>query len=265
MVKLPVIAGLVVVVLATSSAEAQRRRQRERPLPQGQFEIEQVAITAGRLRITGRTARPNQVIELTNSGDKTASLPNRRFSFSLPYLPEACKVDLKVEADEIKDLLVTGCMPRGGAGPSGVSGKDGRDGRNGVDGKDGKDGKDGIVYGSLPGDGAAFRCWMSDIIGLWFIKDYPAPNSRTVVHIAPTRVAGGHRLNVTEPQDPLKIEMPDGPWPTVMRSAEFDKDKLYIVNLETKERTGLRGEIAPDCKSISWKIEGDVPVRTWER
>ena len=260
MVKLPVIAGLVVVVLATSSAEAQRRRQRERPLPQGQFEIEQVAITAGRLRITGRTARPNQVIELTNSGDKTASLPNRRFSFSLPYLPEACKVDLKVEADEIKDLLVTGCMPRGGAGPSGVSGKDGRDGRNGVDGKDGKD---GIVYGNLPGDGTAFRCWTSDIIGLWFIKDYPGPNSRTVVHIAPDRAADGSRLNVTEPRDPLKMEMPDGP--SVMRSAEFDKDKLYVVNLETKERTGLRGEIAPDCKSIIWKIEGDVPVRAWER
>ena len=130
-------------------------------------------------------------------------------------------------------------------------------------GQNGKDGKDGIVYGNLPGDGTAFRCWTSDIIGLWFIKDYPGPNSRTVAHIAPDRAADGSRLNVTEPRDPLKMEMPDGP--SVVRTAEFDKDKLYVVNLETKERTGLRGEIAPDCKSIIWKIEGDVPVRTWER
>jgi heme O synthase-like polyprenyltransferase len=49
MSRLGVVAGLVLVVLATSAADAQRRRERERPGPQGQFEVEQVAITAGRL------------------------------------------------------------------------------------------------------------------------------------------------------------------------------------------------------------------------
>jgi hypothetical protein len=258
MIRLRVVAGLALVVFAISAAEAQQRRRERVPQgPQGQFEVEQVAISAGRLVITGRTARPNQVIELVSSGDKTASLPNRKFSFSLAYLPPTCKINLKVETDEVKDLLVAGCMP--GAG------KDGKDGTNGKDGKDGKDGRngtDGITYGSLPGDGTTFRCWASDIVGLWFIRDYPGPNSRTVAHIVPDRSAG-NRLNVTEPQDPLKTEKPDGPG--VTQAAELDKDKLYIVNRETKARGSVRGEIAPDCKSIVWKGEGDAPARTWER
>ena len=122
MTKLAVIAGLMLAVLATSATEAQQRRQRAAG-PQGQFDVEQVAITAGRLVITGRTAKPNQVIELVNSGDKTASLPNRRFSFSLAYLPDTCKISLKVENDEIKDLLVSSCMPRGGAGEAARMGR----------------------------------------------------------------------------------------------------------------------------------------------
>ena len=117
MTKLAVIAGLMLAVLATSAAEAQQRRRQQPAGPQGQFDVEQVAITAGRLVITGRTARPNQVIELVNSGDKTASLPNRRFSFSLSYLPETCKINLKVENDELKDLLVSSCIPRGAGAP----------------------------------------------------------------------------------------------------------------------------------------------------
>src|SRR5215204_7022340 len=111
MAKLRVIAALMLVVLATSSVDAQQRRRDRDAGPQGQFEVEQVAITAGRLVITGRTARANQVIELVNSGDKTASLPNRRFSFSLAYLPPTCKINLKVENDELKNLLVAGCLP----------------------------------------------------------------------------------------------------------------------------------------------------------
>jgi hypothetical protein len=52
----------------------------------------------------------------------------------------------------------------------------------------------------------------------------------------------------------------------VTQSAEFDKDKLYILNRETRARAGVRGEIAPDCKSITWKGEGDSsPARIWER
>jgi hypothetical protein len=258
MIRGNVIAGLALVLIATDGVNAQQRR--ERAVPQGQFEVEQVAITAGRLVITGRTVRPNQVVELVGSGEKTASLPNRKFSFSLGHLPETCKITLKVETDEIKDLLVTGCLPRG---QGGAPGKDGRDGKDGKDGRDGKDGSEGVVYGSLPGDGTTFRCWTSDIIGLWFIRDYPGPNSRTVAHIAPDRRAGGNRLNVTEPQDPLKTEKPEGPG--VTQAAEFDGYRLHAINRETGARSGLRGEIAPDCKSIVWKGDGDGPVRTWER
>ena len=214
--------------------------------------------------ITGRTAKPNQVIELVNSGDKTASLPNRRFSFSLTYLPDTCKISLKVENDEIKDLLVSSCMPRGGAGDSGKDGKDGKDGRR----RQGRTRRQGWQRGhrlrracratARPSAAGPATC-----IGLWFIKDYPAPNSRTVAHIAPDRAAGGNRLNLTEPQDPLKTEKIDGPG--VTQSAEIDKDKLFLVNRQTKARTGVRGEVAADCKSIVWKGEGDGTVRTWER
>src|SRR5687767_6119131 len=122
MTKLGLLAGLALAAFVVSAAEAQQRQRERAAGPQSKFDVEQVAISAGRLVITGRTARPNQVIELVNSGDKTASLPNRRFSFSLAYLPETCKINLKVEDDEIKDLLVAGCMPRG----AGANGKDGK-------------------------------------------------------------------------------------------------------------------------------------------
>jgi hypothetical protein len=230
-----------------------------------QMQIEKIEITGGRLVIEGRTARPNQVVLLVNSGDKTASFPNRKFSFSLSYLPETCKIDLKVETEEVKDLLVSGCMR--GAGKDGANGKDGtngRDGTNGIDGKngaDGKNGKDGITYGALPGDGVTFKCWPSDIIGLWFIRDYPQPNARIVAHITPDRVAGGNKLNLTEPRDPLKAEKPE----SVTQSAEYDGDKLYVLNRDTKARAGLRGDIAADCRSIQWKDDGEAVLRTWER
>ena len=146
-------------------------------------------------------------------------------------------------------------------------GKDGKDGTNGINGKDGKDGqngkdgKDGITYGNLPGDGATFKCWPSDIIGLWFIRDYPQPNARTVAHIAPDRVAGGNKLSLTEPRDPLKADKPEN----ATQSAEYDQDKLYMLDRQTKARAGLRGELAADCRSIQWKGDGDAVVRTWER
>ena len=214
--------------------------------------VDQVAIAGGRLLIAGRTPKPNQIVVLVATGDKTASLPTRKFNFSLSYLPENCKIDLKVEGDELKDVVVANCMPRP------IAGKDGKDGK---DGKNGTDGKDGMAYGSLPGDGTTFKCWPSDIVGLWFIRDYPSPNSRTIAHLAPDRVAGGNKLNLTEPQDPLKAEKPEA----AMRWAEFDQDKIFVLNRETKARAGLRGDIAADCRSIHWKGENEATVRIWER
>src|SRR5258708_4149720 len=209
MIKFNALAGLALTVFAAQAAAAPRERAAQ------QLQVDQVAIIGGRLVIAGRTAKPNQGIVLVNSGDKTASLPSRKFSFSLSYLPETCKIDLKVEGDEMKDLLVAGCMPQT------VVAKDGKDGKDGKNGKDGKDGRDGVTYGSLPGDGTTFKCWPSDIVGLWFIRDYPSPNSRTVAHIVPDRVAGSNKLNLTEPQDPLKSDKPE----TTTQWAEFDKDK----------------------------------------
>ena len=246
------LSALALAAFAVQAAAQQRTRARERDRPVAQLQVDQVEITSGRLVITGRTAKPNQVIVLVNSGDKTASLPSRRFSFSLSYLPTTCKIDLKVEAEELKDLVVSGCMP--GVAPA----KDGRDGR---DGRDGKDGRDGMAYGSLPGDGTTFKCWPSDIVGLWFIRDYPSPNSRTIAHIAPDRVAGGNRLNLTEPRDPLKSEKPEN----TTQWAEFDGEKLYVLNRESKARAGLRGDVAADCRSIQWKGDGEAILRTWER
>ncbi len=76
--------------------------------------------------------------------------------------------------------------------------------------KDGqRDEDDGITYGSLTGDNVTFKCWPSDIIGLWFIRDYPQPNARTIAHITPDRVAGGNKLTLTEPRDPLKADKPE--------------------------------------------------------
>jgi len=256
MMKRGVFVGLALTVFAANATAAPRERA-----PAQQLQVDQIAIIGGRLVIAGRTAKPNQVIVLVNSGDKTASLPSRKFSFSLSYLPETCKIDLKVEGDEMKDLLVAGCMPQTVIAKDGKDGKDGKNGKDGKDGIDGKEGKDGMAYGSLPGDGTTFKCWPSDIVGLWFIRDYPSPNSRTVAHIVPDRVAGSNKLNLTEPQDPLKSDKPE----STTQWAEFDKDKLYILNRETKARAGLRGDVAADCRSIQWKGDGEGILRTWER
>jgi len=45
-------------------------------------------------------------------------------------------------------------------------------------------------------------------------------NSRTIAHIVPDRAIGGNKLSLTEPDDPLKAERPEGP--ALTRSAEFD-------------------------------------------
>jgi hypothetical protein len=68
-------------------------------------------------------------------------------------------------------------------------------------------------------------------------------------------------MNVTEPGDPLKSEN-DGSG--VTQSAEFDGAKLYILDRNTKARNGVRGDVAPDCKSIVWNAATGV-LKTWER
>src|SRR5215475_5925794 len=142
MFKVCTLAGLALAIVATQADAAPRRRDRDRTA--GQLQIDQVEITGGRLVISGRTAKPNQVVLLVNSGDRTASLPSRNFSFSLPYLPEACKIDLKVETEEVKDLVVGSCTPPSVKdGKDGKDGQDGRNGTNGINGINGQDGKNG--------------------------------------------------------------------------------------------------------------------------
>ena len=117
------------------------------------------------------------------------------------------------------------------------------------------------MYGSLPGDGVAFQCWSSDLIGLWYMKDYPGPNTRTVAHIAP--IFGSTRLTVTEPNDPLEAAKIDVR--SAARAAELGDAKLYILDRDMKDRMGVRGEVAPDCKSIVWIAEGGGVLTRWER
>lgn len=184
----------------TPRRKAAARTRAPRVVPT-EFIIDEAIIKGGQLLVTGRTAKPSQVVEILDTGDKTISLPTRRFSFSLTYMPESCRIQVRADAETLKDQVVSDCIRRGAPGKDGIAGKDGRDGK---DGFVGRDGRDAFIYGSLPGDGAANACWPSDIIGLWFIKDYPGPNSRTIAHIVPDRAAGGNRMQVTEPDDPLK-------------------------------------------------------------
>jgi hypothetical protein len=221
------------------------------PVDAAGLTIEQATIKGGKLLVTGRTAKPNQIVEIVETGDKTVSLASRRFTFSLSYSPPNCKLNLRTDVDSVSDQVVSSCLQRG------------NDGRDGKDGAPGRDGKEGFTYGTLPGDGAAFKCWASDVIGLWYMKDYPAPNSRTIAHIAPDRIAGGNKLNVTDPDDPRKATRSLGP--ITPQWAEFDGEKLYILNRDTYHRIGVHGEVSPDCKSIVWKGERDRVLSTWAR
>ena len=76
-------------------------------------------------------------------------------------------------------------------------------------------------------------------------------------------MAGGNKLSLTEPDDPLKAERPEGP--ALTRSAEFDGEKLYVLERGSKSRNGVRGEVAADCKSIVWRGNTDGVLQTWER
>jgi hypothetical protein len=252
--------GLVCVAVAAVAADAAPKKKqnanaaKEADTPNGPPQIEQAAITGGRLVITGKTSRPNQVITLVNTGDKTASGATRSFRFELSYLPETCKIALTVEDATVSDYIVSGCAPRG---------SNGADGKAGANGKDGRNAEAGFSYGSLGGDGTTFKCWLSDVVGLWFIRDYPTPNARTIAHIVPDGVTRSNKVNLTEPDNPLKTEAPEGPGVTQL--AELDGSTLYVVNRTTGSRLGMRGDIAPDCRSILWRGAGDGNVRRWER
>jgi len=245
MIRLGVLAGVALVVVMAGPAGA------------AEIMVDHASMTAGKLVIRGRSTKPNQVVRIVGTDFKTVSLRSRRFSFSVAHLPDTCKIDLTADDDELKGQIVTNCSPRGPVGRQGPPGKDG------AAGKDGQDGKDGLAYGSLPGDNTAFKCWPSDVIGLWFIKDYPARNSRTIAHIVPDRVTGGAKFNLTEPGDPLKSQNPEGP--ALSQWAEYENETIHILNRDTKARTGVHGEMASDCRSISWKGADNRVLKTWVR
>ena len=73
---------------------APRRAQTPRAPRAPELTIDEAAIKGGQLMVTGRTAKPSQVVEIVETGDKTISLPSRRFSFSLSYMPENCRIQL---------------------------------------------------------------------------------------------------------------------------------------------------------------------------
>jgi hypothetical protein len=266
MISLRLLAAFAFVTLSVGYARA------------AELQVDKAAIINGRLVVIGKTSVPNQVVEVVGTGERTASLPSRRFRFDLVYLPDTCIVKLKAGIDETIQSLVSGCAPRGKDGKDGkngvdgrdgVNGKDGKDGQNGKDGKDGQNGKDGkdglngITYGSLPGDGRAFQCWPSDLIGLWFIKDYPGPNRNTIAHITPDQTDGSTRLKVTKPDDPLKsAKLPNR---DVTRLAELNGANLKILGRGDENVADLHGQLAPDCRSITWTNEAGSVLATWER
>jgi hypothetical protein len=215
------------------------------PAGAADFVVDHAVLAQGKLTIRGRAPKPNQVVRIVGTDFKTVSLRSRRFSMVVSYLPDTCKLNLRADDDELQDQVVANCSPRGPVG------------------RQGPPGRDGLAYGSLPGDNAAFKCWTSDVIGLWFIKDYPSRNSRTIAHIVPDLKARGNRLNLTSPEDPLNLQNPEGP--AVPQSAEYDNETIHLLDRETKSRTVVRGDVAPDCRSISWKGESDRPLKMWVR
>jgi hypothetical protein len=107
------------------------------------LDLNTVAIDAGKLVVNGRTTKPNQEVELVGSGAKVKSSASRRFSFSLSYLPESCRIDLKADGEVAKDLLVANCAPRGPKGEPGAKGDPGPRGEAGPKGEPGPTGAAG--------------------------------------------------------------------------------------------------------------------------
>jgi hypothetical protein len=106
-----ILVGAAIVMMTSASAMA--------------LDLDTVAIEGGKLVITGKTAKAREEVELVNTGDKVKSAASRRFRFSLSYLPETCKVDLKAEGKTTKDLLVGNCGLRGAKGEAGAAGESG--------------------------------------------------------------------------------------------------------------------------------------------
>jgi hypothetical protein len=124
-----IIAGLAATLLASGSASA--------------LDLDTIAIDSGRLIITGKTNKPGQEVELANTGDKTTSSSSKKFRFSLSYLPETCKLELKSGSEHLRDLLVANCAPRGPKGDKGEPGTAGVAGARGEAGPKGDPGPRG--------------------------------------------------------------------------------------------------------------------------
>ncbi|KPF90364.1 hypothetical protein IP86_26190, partial [Rhodopseudomonas sp. AAP120] len=108
MVRGSIFVGAAIVVMTSASAMA--------------LDLDTVAIESGKLVITGKTTKPGQEVEVVGTGDKIKSSSSRRFKFSLSYLPETCKLDLKAGEETVKDLIVANCGPRGPKGEAGAAG-----------------------------------------------------------------------------------------------------------------------------------------------
>ena len=107
------------------------------------LDLDTVAIQGGKLVITGKTTKPGQEVEIVGPGDKVKSSSSRRFRFSLSYLPETCKLDLKAGDETAKDLIVANCGMRGPKGETGAAGAAGAAGPAGPAGPQGPAGPAG--------------------------------------------------------------------------------------------------------------------------
>jgi hypothetical protein len=132
MVKRPLLLGLAATLLTGTAATS--------------LELNDAKIESGKLQITGRTDKANQEVELVGSGEKVKSSSARKFRFSISYLPDSCKIELKGEGQTLSDLLVANCGlrgPKGEAGPKGDAGPKGEAGAKGDIGPRGEAGPKG--------------------------------------------------------------------------------------------------------------------------
>jgi hypothetical protein len=131
MLRRTTLAGLAAMILTSGSASA--------------LDLDTVSIESGKLIVAGKTSQPGQEVELANTGDKVKSSSSRKFKFSLSYLPETCKLDLKSGTETLTDRLVANCAPRGPKGDKGDAGPRGEAGLKGDPGAKGETGPRGDV------------------------------------------------------------------------------------------------------------------------
>ena len=100
------------------------------------LKLQTVTIAAGKLVVTGTTARPRVRVTIPGTSFQTTSNARSEFSFNILFRPDNCRLTLATNTG-VTTALVSLCGPQGKKGARGLTGLTGPEGPDGLTGPEG--------------------------------------------------------------------------------------------------------------------------------